>query len=86
MILLLKPTEQLTLLVNTTKPGIWVSFWERLSAIERGNKYQMPVCGCYTKQPSRGPLLIFLALAAGDMVHAYFFGFKRTFMYKWNLL
>lgn len=45
----------------------------------------MPVCDCYTKQPSRGPLLNFLALAAGDMVHAYFgdfFGLKCTFMYK----
>lgn len=85
MILLLQPAEQLTLLVNTTKPGIWVSFWQSLSAVERGSKYQMPVCDCYTKQPSRGPLLNFLALAAGDMVHAYFgdfFGLKCTFMYK----
>lgn len=46
----------------------------------------MPVCGCYTKQLLRGPLLNFLALAAGDMVYAYFgdfFGLKHTFMYKW---
>lgn len=46
----------------------------------------MSVCGCYIKQPSRAPFLNFLALAAGDMVHAYlgdFFGLKRTFMYKW---
>lgn len=80
MILLLQPADYLMMWLYTAEPGFWVSFEQSLVSVRKGNAdYQFVAA-------FGDPLVIFLALATGDIGHPHFndfFGFKDILICKW---
>lgn len=64
----------------TAEPGFWVSFEQSLVSVRKGN------ADCQFVAAFGDPLVIFLALAIGDIGHPHFndfFGFKDILICKW---